>query len=183
MKGRNRFNKTETNELKRLIKAKESATPDKQKGIRNLIRKIGFYYSDFKSQKLGYTLYDFEALIKSGEVTISDNSENPTSKTLKFKSYDLLPRNQNNSNSTPSVTYKPIYIQPLHVNYTPPYNPPPIQLPQSQQNTIPNTAAENQTTMQSLDNNLQNIENQSSLQNQMIQTNYQLQEINNALRY
>jgi hypothetical protein len=102
MKGRNRFNKTETEELKRLIKAKESATPDKQKGIRNIIRKIGFYYSDFRSQKVGYTLYDFEVLIKSGEITISENSENPTSKTLKFKSNDLPPKNQNDSDTKTS---------------------------------------------------------------------------------
>lgn len=99
MKGRKRFNQTEMEELKRLIKAKESATPDRQKGIRNLIRKIGFYYSDFRTQKEGYTLNNFEALIKSGEVTISHNSEDRTSKAVNYKSLDLLPRNQNNLNS------------------------------------------------------------------------------------
>jgi len=72
MKGKNIFTSLEVKELIELIAEKVVATPDKQKGIRAKIRKIGFYYSDFSSKKDGYTVADFEALISSGQIKISD---------------------------------------------------------------------------------------------------------------
>jgi len=66
------------------------------------------------------------------------------------------------------------------VGYTSTYIPPLIQMPQY---LYPDSSGQALRSLQTLDNNLQNIVNQNSLQNQMIQTNYQLQEINNALRY
>jgi len=69
MRGRNKFSETDANKIKNLICEKVRATPNEQKVIRNKIRRLGFYYSDFSNQK-GYTVEDFNALVDSGEVVI-----------------------------------------------------------------------------------------------------------------
>ncbi len=42
----------------------------RQKGIRQKIRNLGFYYSDFSSDKSGYNIEDFERLFKSGAIIL-----------------------------------------------------------------------------------------------------------------
>lgn len=81
MKGQNTFTSLQVQTIKKLIAEKVIATPDKQKSIRCKIRKIGFHYSDFSSKKEGYTVADFEALIKSGQIKISDGTYKPTTST------------------------------------------------------------------------------------------------------
>lgn len=78
MKGQNTFTSLQVQTIKKLIAEKVVATPDKQKGIRAKIRNIGFHYSDFSSKKCGYTVANFEALIRSGQIKISDGIYNPT---------------------------------------------------------------------------------------------------------
>lgn len=78
MKGQNTFTSLQIQTIKKLIAEKVVATPDKQKGIRGKIRNIGFNYSDFSSKKDGYTVADFEALIRSGQIKISDGNYKPT---------------------------------------------------------------------------------------------------------
>lgn len=86
MKGQNTFTSLQILTIKKLIAGKVIATPDKQKGIRGKIRNIGFHYSDFSSKKDGYTIADFEALISSGQIKISDGNYKPvanaTTKTI-----------------------------------------------------------------------------------------------------
>jgi hypoxanthine-DNA glycosylase len=72
------FTKTEAEQIKKLIAEKLRAAPDKQKGIRARIRKIGFHFSDFCSTKDGYTIADFEALIRSGVVKVIGDNVQPT---------------------------------------------------------------------------------------------------------
>ncbi len=62
----------EAKRIEELIALKVEAKTNEQKSIRNEIRHIGFYYSDFSSKKDGYTLADFENLIISGQITIID---------------------------------------------------------------------------------------------------------------
>jgi hypothetical protein len=78
MKGQNTFTTSQIDEIKRLIADKVEATPYKQKGIRAKIRKLGFHYSDFSSKKDGYTVADFEALIRSGQIKVIGGNYNPT---------------------------------------------------------------------------------------------------------
>lgn len=78
MKGQNTFTGLQIQTMKKLIAEKVVATPDKQKGIRGKIRTIGFHYSDFSSKKGGYTVADFEALIRSGQIKISVGNYKPT---------------------------------------------------------------------------------------------------------
>lgn|SRR5690554_6051657 len=85
MKGQNTFTSSQILTIKKLIAEKVISTPDKQKGIRGKIRKIGFHYSDFSSKKDGYTVADFEELIRSGQIKISDGSYKPeANKTTKI---------------------------------------------------------------------------------------------------
>ena len=69
MKGKTKFSEYEANQIRKLINQKVLASTNEQKGIRNKIRDLGFYYSDFSNKK-GYTVEDFEELIKTGEIKI-----------------------------------------------------------------------------------------------------------------
>lgn len=71
MKGKNEFTKTEIEHLKDMIKKKCSASKNEQKVIRDKIRSIGFYYSDFSSTK-GYTPEGFEELILMGFIKVKE---------------------------------------------------------------------------------------------------------------
>ncbi|MBU2928336.1 GIY-YIG nuclease family protein [Winogradskyella psychrotolerans] len=72
MNRRTKFNTSEYNQLRKLIKEKVLADKIEQKKIRNKIRSIGFHFSMFSSKK-GYNLNDFEQLINSGQISIVDN--------------------------------------------------------------------------------------------------------------
>lgn len=75
MKRRTKFNTSEYNELRKLISQKVTADKTEQKKIRNKIRSIGFHFSMFSSKK-GYNLKDFEHLISSKIITISESDFN-----------------------------------------------------------------------------------------------------------
>lgn len=57
-----------------------------QKGIRNRIRDLKFYFSDF-SKKKGYTVDDFDQLIRTGQIKITgeEHSQQPEPKELRKK--------------------------------------------------------------------------------------------------
>ena len=82
MKGKSTFTQAEISELKKLIKERVKAERSRQKGIRAKMRRIGFYGSDdfgvFDMQ-----LSDFEQLIKSGKITISDQNSVSITKSQK----------------------------------------------------------------------------------------------------
>jgi len=78
MKGRNRFTEREIARLQELIEEKVVATPSAQKRIRAKIRNIGFYWSDF-SDKKGYTLADFNSLIRTRQILINNITERKSS--------------------------------------------------------------------------------------------------------
>lgn len=82
MKGQNTFTTSQANEIRKLIAEKVRSTSDKQKGIRDKIRKLGFYYSDFCSDKDGYTVADFEALIRSGRIKIVGENYKPVAEKI-----------------------------------------------------------------------------------------------------
>lgn len=70
MKGKTEFTEFEANLIRKLIKQKLIASRNEQKTIRDKIRNFDFYFSDFSSKR-GYTVQDFDNLIKSGEISIS----------------------------------------------------------------------------------------------------------------
>ncbi len=77
MKGRNEFTSSEKEEIIRLIEEKVIAPINMQGHIRNQIREIGFYYSDFETgrEEGGYNVANFEKLITEKKITIDDNTE------------------------------------------------------------------------------------------------------------
>lgn len=66
MKGKSSFTRAEADQIIILISKKLKASKHKQKQIRDKIRRIGFYYSDFSSVKIqgGYTQDDFFRFVK-----------------------------------------------------------------------------------------------------------------------
>ena len=71
MKGNSKFSNSEVKAIKELTVEKVHASSNEQKAIRNRIRKLGFYYSDFSSSKHGYTTEDFDEIVKSGRIKIT----------------------------------------------------------------------------------------------------------------
>lgn len=63
MKSKASFTKSEADEIVKLIKEKLKADSTKQKGIRNKIRKLGFYASDYGFSN-GYTVEQFLSVAK-----------------------------------------------------------------------------------------------------------------------
>jgi len=83
MKGKREFTEDEANRIRNLIKQKLLASTNEQKGIRNKIRDLKFYFSDF-SDKKGYTVDDFNQLIKSGQIRIIEGTTQPINDTNKI---------------------------------------------------------------------------------------------------
>lgn len=70
MKGKKTFTREEAEKIRILINKKVRASKYEQKRIRDEIRAIGFYFSDFSNKK-GYTVDDFEFLIRNKQIEIT----------------------------------------------------------------------------------------------------------------
>lgn len=74
---RTTFSPDEIDSIERLIVKKLSASTEEQKGIRDDIRTIGFYWSDFHPKgefpKIPYTVENFRRLIADGAITVTGN--------------------------------------------------------------------------------------------------------------
>lgn len=74
MKGKSNFSKSECVILKRLIKRKVNSNKSEQKNIRNEMRDMNFYISDFTDKK-GFDVDDFSQLIEDGKITIVEDED------------------------------------------------------------------------------------------------------------
>lgn len=83
MKGKREFTEDEANKIRMLIKQKLHTSATEQKGIRIKIRDLKFYFSDF-SDKKGYTIEDFDQLIKSGQIKIIDGESHLKKETIEM---------------------------------------------------------------------------------------------------
>lgn len=73
MKGIDEFTQEQIIKIEALIKEKESVSSAIQKSIRNKIRKIGFYWSDFYPKNtVIYNAENFRKLISDGRIKITD---------------------------------------------------------------------------------------------------------------
>ncbi len=88
MKGKDKFTLEEVEMIIKLIKRKVVASKFEQRAIRDEIRSLGFYFSDFSSKK-GYTVADFESLILSGQIKIVDGDFKPTTSDSKVNGKNL----------------------------------------------------------------------------------------------
>jgi len=108
MKGKSAFRISEIEAIKLLIKEKLRATPEKQKGIRQKIRNIEFFYSDFDNKKDGYTVEDFESLIRLGKITIIDGGHPDTNVTDQYSFNNLELETKNVAKATSSRDFHSI---------------------------------------------------------------------------
>lgn len=103
MKGKRSFTTKEMEKIIDLIEQKVVASKNEQRNIRNKIRLLGFYFSDFSNKK-GYTVDDFKELIQAGEIKILDTKRteklktNSNSENYVLKEVDIADRLVNNNN-------------------------------------------------------------------------------------
>jgi hypothetical protein len=74
MKGKHQFTANEASEIRRLLRRKNNAIRDEQKRIRGALRRIGFYITDFTNAYDGFTVDDFENLLRDGRIVIFNNA-------------------------------------------------------------------------------------------------------------
>ena len=77
MKGKREFTKSEIEELKSLISQKVKSDRTMKKSLRNKMRNIGFYISNFTENKQGegeFDIDDFNNLIHSGQIVVLDGN-------------------------------------------------------------------------------------------------------------
>lgn len=74
MKGKSNFTKSECVILMRLIKRKVNSNKSEQKKIRDEMRDMYFYISDFTDKK-GFDVDDFSQLIEDGKITIVEDED------------------------------------------------------------------------------------------------------------
>lgn len=79
MKGKSKFTLNEISNIEKLIEEKLKNPAEKQKGIRNKIRKMGFYWEDFhpknEGPKIEYNVENFRKLIAEGHIVIIASKE------------------------------------------------------------------------------------------------------------
>jgi hypothetical protein len=68
------FTCSETEELRTLLAELRWAEPTRQKTIRAKMRRIGFYITDVSHDVDGFTLSDFDSLIRLGTIIVNDRS-------------------------------------------------------------------------------------------------------------
>jgi hypothetical protein len=71
--GRRTFTREEVDELRQLIREKQTADASRQKVLRARMRRIGFYISDFSSDAQGFVVSDLDELVRRGAVTVVDD--------------------------------------------------------------------------------------------------------------
>jgi nucleoside-triphosphatase THEP1 len=70
MKGRAKFTAVEADRIREDLRQKVRAAGDEQKTIRNRMRRLGFYISDFTDAVDGFLVQDFDALVARGAVVV-----------------------------------------------------------------------------------------------------------------
>jgi hypothetical protein len=78
MAGRSTFTESEITELRALTRAKETADRSRQKTLRARMRRLGFYITDF-ADYAGFTVSDFDDLIRRGTITVMPDEKFATS--------------------------------------------------------------------------------------------------------
>lgn len=71
MQGKDRFSSAEAQQIRDLLTRKTRAARDEQKRLRQRIRELGFYISDFQGAPDGFSTADFDQLVSRKVITIS----------------------------------------------------------------------------------------------------------------
>lgn len=105
MKGRDRFSRSEADEIRRLLHLVRRAEPGRrQKLLRDQLRAIDFYISDFAGGPARFTRSDFDDLVRDGRVTITDRP--PASAAGALRSAKPLPRVAQRASARESLPHR-----------------------------------------------------------------------------
>jgi hypothetical protein len=74
-KGRNKFTTAEAADIRRLLAETRRASKSGQKRLRDGLRRIGFYITNFDRCFKGFGPEDFDRLVAQGLVTIDSSSD------------------------------------------------------------------------------------------------------------
>jgi hypothetical protein len=117
MQGKNVFTPAEVEIIENLLRAKARATRSEQKKIRSKMRDLKFYITDFDQSQAGFTVIDFENLIKSKRIIISDSIASSSTHPKKVLSKD---RSEKFNHEQLRESYKPDSIRVLYIAESPP---------------------------------------------------------------
>jgi hypothetical protein len=76
--GRLSFTPSEIDELRRLLREKQTADRSRQRTLRARMRRLGFYISDFSSDPAGFVVSDLDDLVSRGVITVVDDGGSTT---------------------------------------------------------------------------------------------------------
>lgn len=68
MSGRNEFTDIEIDEIRMGLRELRRADPSRQKTIRSRLRRIGFYITDYSYDGNGFTVSDFDEMLRRGTI-------------------------------------------------------------------------------------------------------------------
>lgn len=67
---RRSFTRSEVDELRHIIREKQTADRDRQKALRTRMRDMGFHISDFSDEPEGFVASDLDELIQRGTIIV-----------------------------------------------------------------------------------------------------------------
>lgn len=67
------FTETELDQIKSLLKQVRRSDRDRQKSLRNQLRRMGFYISDYATDQAGFTASDVDRLVARGTITVASS--------------------------------------------------------------------------------------------------------------
>ncbi|MBU8934894.1 MAG: hypothetical protein KOO62_12985 [candidate division Zixibacteria bacterium] len=73
MKGKKAFTEAEARDIRNLLSKKERAQKSDRKRIRDELRSIGFYITDWDQTQRGFGRADFDTLVQIGQVRILES--------------------------------------------------------------------------------------------------------------
>lgn len=68
---RSSFNRHEIATIKNLLVEIRNANPDAQKMLRDKLRSMGFYSTDYENDQQGFTASDVDRLVANGAITVT----------------------------------------------------------------------------------------------------------------
>ena len=77
-KGHSTFTSAELTKIRKLLAEKQRAGRGRQKSLRQQIRNLGFYISDFAANSNGFGPKDLDRLVKTGRIRVTDGSSPAT---------------------------------------------------------------------------------------------------------
>ncbi len=72
MKGKKVFSISEARSIRALLVQLARTPSEEKKGVRDQLRSLGFYITDFTNSKAGFRAEDFDSLVSSGQVSVSN---------------------------------------------------------------------------------------------------------------